>query len=118
MQALTGVHDREIQARCAIAQGRRDLWPVGRKKIRIKGPKLTCCGQREIDRFDQRKQCARRVAMPQTAMREDCPHRGMALPATILTQAGQIALDLSGVLRSGIERQREQQGHPSNRPLM
>jgi len=62
-----------------------------------------------VDRVEDREQLARLVAVAEGGEGEHGPDRRMRVLATVLPDAGQVALDVAGIEVAVVERRREEQ---------
>ena len=69
-----------------------------------------------IDGVEQREQVGRLVALSQCCIRQDGPHRGMAVLAAIFPESGRIATDIARIMFRLVERRPEQQCQPGVHP--
>ena len=68
-----------------------------------------------MDRVQQRKQLTGPISVAEHRKRDHRPDGGVRVLSTVLSNAGRVALDVSGVERCPIEGWREEQDQPSSR---
>ena len=65
-----------------------------------------------IDGVEERHEVRRPIAVSEHGLRDDGPGRGVGILAAVLANARGVPLDVAGIMRSAIERRREQQREP------
>ena len=83
---------------------------VGGDGVRLRAVPLDALGRaRVVDRIDHVEQLHRLVAQPQPRERDDGPERRVRVLTAVLADAGQVALDVAGIVGHPVERRRQQQ---------